>query len=535
MDDLVFSPLIGDLPAAAARRWGSRIALEFRAQRWTFIAFEQEVARIAAALQALGVRKGDRVATWLVNCAEAEFLFFAAIRVGAICVPLNTRYRTDDVAYALRQSGSSVLVTTARSGPVDFGALLQAGLGPVVLADGGGLRSEAMPALRHVVEMGPTGIPGAQPWADFVAAAAAEPRPVAIATSDPALMVYTSGTTGNPKGVLLDHAGLRLCLDRTRIMRLRSDDVQLTYLPLFHTYAISYNVIMSLMCGARQVLMESFDADAALDLIETHDVTVVHGFDAHFNDFLQAQRRRPRDIGSLRFGTMTVGADSSVALARAVQEEFCPTLSGYGMTEVWGAVAVTPRDATMEQRCEASGLPQAGVEIKIVDPASGRTLPPGELGEILVRSDSRMVGYHDNPEATAAAIDAEGWFHSGDAGVLRADGHVRYMARYKDMLKVGGENVSPAEIESVLATIPGVLAVAVVGERHERLIEVPVAFVVVEPGVRIDAESVRAHCRGRIASFKIPARVLPVGELPLTPTGKVQKQLLRQRLTALAH
>jgi fatty-acyl-CoA synthase len=323
---------------------------------------------------------------------------------------------------------------------------------------------------------------------------------------------------------------MRLCLDRTRIMGLTGEDVQLTYLPLFHTYALSYNMIMSFMCGARQILMDTFDAEKALDLIESRRVTVVHGFDAHFNDFLQAQERRPRDISSLRFGTLTVGADSSIALARTVQARFCPTLSGYGMTETWGAVTITPQGASIEQRCEASGVPQPGVEIKVIEPATGRTLGAGETGEILVRSYSRMKGYHEQPDATAAAIDADGWFHTGDAGELRADGNVRYMTRYKDMLKVGGENVSPAEIESLLAAIPGVLAVAVVGERHERLAEVPVAFIVAAAGAPVDTESVRAHCRGRIASYKIPARVITVGALPLTPTGKVQKELLRQQL-----
>lgn len=521
MEELVSSTLIGDLPAVAAQRWGTRQALEFRGARWSYAEFEKEVAAITAALQAAGVRKGDRVATWLVNSAQAEFLFFAIIRAGAICVPLNTRYRTQDLAYALKQSGTSLLITAVRSGPVDFSQLLMAAM-----------EGEGAPVLRGIVTMGPSDIPGAMTWDAFLSRARArEPHaPELLAATDPALMVYTSGTTGSPKGVLLDHSGMQLCLDRARIMELKGSDVQLTYLPLFHTYALSYNVIMSLMCGARQVLMESFDADAALDLIESKRVTVLHGFDAHFNDFLHAQQRKHRDTSSLRFGTMTVGADSSVALARTVQERLCLTLSGYGMTEMWGAVTITPQGATQDQRCVASGLPQPGVTLRIIDPATGVDLPQGEIGEILVRSYSRMIGYHEQPEATAAAIDNDGWFHTGDAGVMRADGHVRYMARYKDMLKVGGENVSPAEIEGLLAAIPGVLAVAVVGERHERLAEVPVAFIVVALGAAIDTESVRAHCRGRIASYKVPARVITVAELPLTPTGKVQKELLRRSL-----
>ena len=532
MSDLISCELLGELPAVAARRWGDRPALAFRGAQWSYVQFEQEVERIAAALQASGVRSGDRVATWLTNCEQAEFLFFAIIRAGAVCVPLNTRYRTEDVAYALAQSGSTLMVTMARSGPVDFGRLLADALGSVQALADGGIRAERAPALRQLVTLGDTGIPGALGWAQFLERGRAGFAPVACQPADAALMIYTSGTTGHPKGVLLDHSGMRLCLERTRIMGLRADDVQLTYLPLFHTYALSYCVIMSFICGARQLLMESFDADAALDRIAEDGVTVVHGFDAHFNDFLQAQRRRPRDLSSLRFGTLTVGSDSSVELARAVQSQLCPTLSGYGMTEMWGAITITPQEATPAQRCEASGLPQPGVELRIIDPADGRELPPGQVGEILVRSYSRMIGYHQQPEATAAAIDVDGWFHSGDAGLLREDGHLRYVSRYKDMLKVGGENVSPAEIEGLLAAMPGVIAVAVVADRHERLSEVPVAFVVAEAAAAIDTAAVQAFCRGRIASFKIPARVVAVTELPMTPTGKVQKELLRQRLAS---
>jgi fatty-acyl-CoA synthase len=301
---------------------------------------------------------------------------------------------------------------------------------------------------------------------------------------------------------------------------------------LFHTYAISYSMIMSFMCGAHQILMNGFDADTALSLIEEKGITVVHGFDAHFNDFLLSQKRRPRDISSLRFGTMTVGSDASVPLAREVQEKFCPTLSGYGMTEVWGAVTITPRNASVEQRCEASGLPQPGVEVRVVDINTGDVLPAGSMGEIQVRSYSRMIGYHNNLEATAAAIDQDGWFHTGDAGVMREDGHVRYLARYKDILKVGGENVSPAEVEGLISTMRGVECVAVVGQPHERLQEVPVAFIVAAAEGPHSEEEVIAFCRGKMASFKIPARIFFVDELPVTPTGKVQKELLRQGLAA---
>lgn len=535
MDHLVTCDLIGDLPVLAAMRWNNRLALVSGEQRWSYREFDEEVNRLTMSLQASGVRKGDKVAVWLTNCPEAEFLFFAVLRSGAILVPLNTRYRTNDLGYVLRESDSMMLITMRQSGPVHFDGVLSAALGRVEVDENGAIRAEATPKLRHVVSMGGSAIAGATEWEHFRQRggghAAARSLPT-ISPSDPALMVYTSGTTGDPKGVLLNHSAMRLCHDRCIMMGLTGDDVQLTYLPLFHTYAISYSMIMSFMCGAHQVLMDGFNADIALRLIEEHRVTVVHGFDAHFNDFLLSQRRSPRDISSLRFGTMTVGSDSSVPLARQVQKELCPTLSGYGMTEVWGAVTITPQGSSIEQRCEASGLPQPGVEIRVVDVSTGEELPAGAMGEIHVRSYSRMIGYHNNPLASAAAIDADGWFHTGDAGVLREDGHVRYLARYKDILKVGGENVSPSEVEGLISTMRGVEYVSVVGRPHERFQEVPVAFVVAGQDGPSTEDEVIGFCRGKLASFKVPASVIFVDQLPVTPTGKVQKEILRQRLMA---
>ncbi|MDP3139323.1 MAG: AMP-binding protein [Burkholderiaceae bacterium] len=520
--------LLGDLAGVAAKQWGDALALTFGRKHWTYREFSAEVDRVTTALQALGIVRGDRVALWLGNCPEYEFLVFAVARVGAILVPLNTRYRVNDLAYALTQSGSAVLIAASRSGPVDCDALIEGALAQAAGQSG-------LPALRHIVMMGNSRLSQAMRWEDFHAQGqrglntAALP---ALSPRDPVLMIYTSGTTGNPKGVLLDHSGLPLSLDRARIVGLRSDDVQVTYLPLFHTYALTYPLLMSFMCGCRQILMEAFDAQTVLDLIERERITVLHGFDAHFNDFLAALRSQPRDLSSLRFGTLTVGSESSVAMAQEVQRVMCPTLSGYGMTEMWGGITITPPGSSLRHRCEASGAPQPGVELRVVAPQTQQTLPAGQVGEILVRSYTRMIGYHDQPEATAAVFDKDGWFHSGDAGSIDEEGHLRWLARYKDMLKVGGENVSPAEVEAMLCAIPGVQAAAVVAERHERLQEVPVAFVVRTGAEPASEQAVIDHCRGKIASFKIPARVIFVDQLPMTATGKVQKELLRRRLSS---
>lgn len=551
---LVYCDLIGDLPALAAQRWGARHAFTFEDKSWSYQDVETEVEQLAHALQASGVKKGDRVALWLTNSAMLECLLFAVIRIGAVAVPLNTRYRTQDLAFTLKNSGSVLLISAGKSGPVNFDAILLEALGQVAVDAQGQVCSEAVPSLKRVVMMGDSAIPGALGWESFrdlgdlprndsqawndqrhqshqeshILKSHTAPEP-----TDTALIVYTSGTTGNPKGVLLSHNGMRLCFDRAVAMQLQASDIQLTYLPLFHVYAISYSMIMSFMCGGAQVIMSGFQVDQALELIAKHRVTVVHGFDAHFNDFMLALAKKSSDISSLRFGTLTVGADSTIELAQAAQSKVCPTLSGYGVTELWGGVTLTPQDATLEQRCAASGYPLPGVELRVINPDTQQPAATGEVGEIQVRSYSRMIGYHNQPEATEQVFDSEGWYKSGDAGILRADGHVRFVVRLKDMLKVGGENVSPAEIEGLIATLPGVEYVAVVGQPDARLSEVPVAFIVSAATGPKQAQQVIAHCKGKIASFKIPVECYFVEALPMTPTGKIQKEVLRTRLRAM--
>ena len=569
---LVYCDLIGDLPALAAQRWGTRLAFTFEDKSWSYQEVEQEVSQLARALQRLGVKPGDRVALWLTNSAALECLLFAVIKIGAVAVPLNTRYRTQDLAYTLKNSGSVLLISAGKSGPVNFDAILLEALGQMSTDAQGLLSSDAVPSLKRVVMMGDSAISGALRWESFRELggqslanfresreqgdrndqngqrdsrgvidqhnqndsstqqmhSAMAPKP-----TDTALIVYTSGTTGNPKGVLLSHNGMRLCFDRAEAMQLQASDIQLTYLPLFHVYAISYSMIMSFMCGGAQVIMSGFQVDLALELIAKHRVTVVHGFDAHFNDFMLALAKKPADISSLRFGTLTVGADSTIELAQAAQTKVCPTLSGYGVTELWGGVTLTPQDANLEQRCAASGYPLPGVELRVINPDTQQSVATGEVGEIQVRSYSRMIGYHNQPEATEQVFDSEGWYKSGDAGILRADGHVRFVVRLKDMLKVGGENVSPAEIEGLIATLPGVEYVAVVGQPDARLSEVPVAFIVSAATGPKQAQQVIAHCKGKIASFKIPVECYFVEALPMTPTGKIQKEVLRTRLRAM--
>ena len=533
LENIISCDLIGDLPEQAAIRWDRRAALTFGEKVWSYQDFSTEVDLLSRCLQMAGVKPFNRVAVWLPNCPELEFLMFAVMRIGALVIPLNTRYKSLDLSYALKHSGSTFLIGCTHAGLSNLDSILLDALGPITTQGKGGLIYAGAPQLKQIVMIGESKVPGSKEWSAFrttgLTARGIIQRPP-IAPSDPAMIMYTSGTTGRPKGVLLNHAGLRLCRDRAQIMGMTADDVQLTYLPLFHIYAIGYSVIMSFMCGASQVLMEVFNAEKALRLIQKHRVSVIHGFEAHFSDLLSTQRAQKIEIPSLRTASFASGSETARAIALQVQEILCPTCSSYGLTEMWGGITISPPDSTLSQRCEGSGLAQPGVEIRIVDPETSGVLPLGEIGEIHVRSYTRLVGYYEDPAATAAAIDAEGWFRTGDAGILREDGHLRFLARYKDMLKVGGENVAPAEIEDLLCRIPGVEAAAVVGEKNHRLQEVPVAFLVTAKKGNPSAEEVISYFDGKVARFKIPSRVIFVDALPMTPTGKVQKELLRRML-----
>ena len=309
-------------------------------------------------------------------------------------------------------------------------------------------------------------------------------------------------------------------------------DVVISYLPLFHLYGMSEVAMLSLLSGARQVLMDVFDADRALDLAEAEGATMLHGFEAHWNDLLAAQETRPRTL-PFRLGTFPSGTEGSVRLAARVQKTFGPTCSGWGMTEAWAFVIVSRPEDTEDQRVNASGRPMPGYEMRVIDSETGADQPPDVPGELRVRGYAQMRGYFDKPEATADFMTDDGWLKTGDMARIRPDGHLVFMGRYKDMLKIGGENVSPAEIEARLAALDGVREVAVVGMADNRLGEVPVAFIVRDEGESITEREIIQSCQGRIASFKIPRHIVFVAELPMTPSGKVRKVELREQARQL--
>ena len=529
----------GDLADEAAKKFGDREGLVFKDARYSFAEIAQETDKAAKGLMAQGVKRGDHVALWLNNCAEWVFISNALAKVGAVQVPVNTRFRTADLEYVVRQSDSAMLITHDQSGPIDYLGMVRE---VIALPEAGSdIQDDAFPEMRRVLILGREDYPGTVSWDEVLRSGdgtsdqdLAE-RAASVDPDDPVFIMYTSGTTGFPKGAMHSHILIRNLEERAFRMAHTTNDVILNFLPLFHAFGYSEGMLMSLVSGAKQIVTETFDPNESLDLVAKEGVTIMHGFEAHLKALTECQLANPREISTLRTGVCAAGMHSATPVIRKAAQVLAPfkNLSGFGMTETWLTVALNSLDDSEELRCESSGYVCQGYEIRISDPETGAQQPPGVPGELLVRGYSVMLGYYKKPDETAASFDADGWFHSGDTAEWLANGYIRFLGRYKDMLKVGGENVDPMETEGMLLVNPEISQIAIVAYPDEALSEVPVAFVERAAGSDITAEGVLDLCRGKVASFKIPRHVFFLDEFPMTASGKIRKVELREEALRL--
>ena len=525
---------IGSLVDVAGRRFETKEALYFEGNRWAFSQLKENVDRVAKSLIQLGIQPGEKVALWMPNRPEWLHTLFAVAKIGAVLVPINTRFRTNDLEYVVRQSDATTLITVDRSGPVDYLGMVRELCPEVETGDSNNLSPQRFPELRRIVVVGDTDYCGVVRWEEFLSSAETitsrelEQRQQLVDPDNPVLIMYTSGTTGFPKGVVHTHNILRNVSDEANRMGMTSQDVILMYLPLFHAFGLYEGPLMSMITGARTVLTTVFDPVEALQLIERERVTVLHGFDTHFYGLISHPDCESTDRSSLRTGLLAAGMASSEPVARRTQEMLCRTVTGWGMTEVGVAASLSFLDSTEDDRCQGSGYPLPGYEFKVIDPESGTELPPMEMGELCVRTYAMMLGYYKKPEETNQAIDHEGWLHTGDVATIREDSFVRFMGRYKELLKVGGENVDPVEVEALLIGHPAVAEAQVVGVPDARLSEVACACIVPMEGQEVSVGGLMDYCRGKLASFKLPRHVLFMEGYPMTPSGKVQKFKLRE-------
>lgn len=504
-----------ELLSAGVAEHPEKLALNIDGERVTYAELAERVAATEAYLVGeQGVRPGQKISTLMANSVAAAVWFLAAGGTGCTVVPLNTKLCGDELAYQVRESDSSLVV-------VRDSELVDA-LGDAVVRDGE-IRTD-LPKLRAVVTCGEAGVGWAQPYRPTDA----RPPIGRPSPDDVLLMQYTSGTTTFPKGVLLTHRQILLNAHGVaERLRVTAEDTVCSPSPFFHCAGSTLTLILGLSRGATVVTTGAFDPARALDLIEQEMVTVYSGVEAFFLLLMTDSSFSPERVASIRTGWMAAPKE----IAQQVHERMGLTgiVNVYGLSEASPNVCVAEPAADEEQR-RTCGKPHSGIKVRIVDPVSRNVLPDGEVGLIEVRGPCVMQGYYRNEEATREAIDPEGWMYTGDLGYIDDDGNLNYDGRSKDMLRVGGENVAPVEIEAVLLKHPDVLEAAVIGTPHPRLVEVPVAFVVPRAGTAPDPAVLSEFAARSLARFKVPREVMVVNSLPKTGSGKIQKVRLKDLL-----
>lgn len=478
-------------------------------QSWTYGELLAQAERLAKAL-ATRFEAGEKVVVWAPNIPQWIFMEYACGLTGLVLVTANPSFQASELRYVLEQSGA-------------VGLFMVDGFRGNPMAEIAREATSGNARLREVVNL-----------EDEDAFYAHGERPAILADVQPddaAQIQYTSGTTGFPKGAVLSHKNL---VNNAGLFCARKQvgphSVWANFMPLFHTAGCATGALGCLQAAARMLLIKRFDADVFARLIEEQGVTTCFAVPTMLFNLLESLERTPRDVSSLEVIT-TGGAPVPPDLVRRVRDCLgCHLLSAFGQTEHSPMICLNPVEATLEQIVETAGQPLPQTEVSIRSPEDNRVLPTGEAGEICARSYAVMIGYYDNPDATAAVVDSEGWLHTGDLGTMDAHGFVRVTGRVKDMIIRGGENHFPAEIEAALVTHPHVAQVAVVGLPDEKWGEVIAAFILSDTVP--DVADLRTHCRSHLSAQKTPSVWVQVPDFPLTGSGKVQKFAIREKFLA---
>ncbi len=527
---------LGATLALQARQRGTHQALVTPDTSVTWHALESGARRVARALLARGVRRGDFVGLLCGNDAQWAASFYGAALIGAVTVPVNTRFKAAEIAYCLRQSDVRLLILADRFLKIDFMAYLREAEPAVDQS----LPGQALPLLGDVVVIGEDVPQAGLGWNAFLSAGDAVSDEVlaeamACVTPDDLMLIqFTSGTTAHPKGVMLTHDNmLRNATAVGQRLGIEASDRYFNCRPFFHVAGSTLSLLCALCAGACIVTLPTFEAGAALEMLDAERCTFISGNETIFQ-LLISHASFDRARLHLRGGWAAAGPDT---MRRIIDEMGLARICwAYGLSEASPNVAINDWRDDEALRVGGFALPHDGVSVRIIDEASGRTCLAGEVGEIQVHGWGVMKGYYKQPEANAKTFTADGWLRTGDLGALRADGRLRLVGRLKDVFRVGGENVAPAEVEQVLLSHPAIASAQVVGVPDARLGEVPAAFVTLKPGATLDAETLLGWSKARMANFRTPryAQVVTDFErIGMTASGKVQKNKLRDHAIAL--
>ena len=515
---------------------GEALVVRHQQLRYTWQQLATAVDLHARALLALGLKTGDRLGIWAPNCAQWCISQFASAKIGAILVNINPAYRSSELEYVLKQSGCQWLVCAGAFKSSDYHAMLQ-GLVPELAEQSiGRLQSERLPDLRGVISLDAQPPSGFLPWSQLealgagVSAEQLQERQRSLDFDQAVNIQYTSGTTGFPKGATLSHYNI---LNNGYMvgesLGLTHEDRLVIPVPLYHCFGMVMGNLGCITHGTTMIYPnDAFDPLLTLATVAEERATGLYGVPTMFIAMLDQPRRAEFDLSSLRTGIMA-GATCPIEVMRRVISEMhmSEVQIAYGMTETSPVSLQTAAEDALELRVTSVGRTQPCLESKLVN-SEGHTVPRGEIGELCTRGYSVMLGYWENPEATAASIDHEGWMHTGDLAVMDEQGYVRIVGRSKEMIIRGGENIYPRELEEFLITHAAVADVQVIGIPDDKYGEEIVAWIKLHPGHHAEADELKAWCKQRIAHFKVPRHFTFVDEFPMTVTGKIQKFRMRE-------
>lgn len=537
-DKTLLTSTIGDAFDNTVASYGEREALVASHQqlRYSWNQLAEEVERYARAFMALGLQPGDRLGIWAPNCAEWCITQFASAKMGAILVNINPAYRLNELEYALKQSGCRWLVCADNFKTSDYQSMLMELVPELASSRPGDVHSEVLPELRGVVSLADQPPAGFVSWRELgalsesVAVDDLGKRQAGLKPDDPINIQYTSGTTGFPKGATLSHRNiLNNGYMVAESMGFTERDRLVIPVPLYHCFGMVMGNLGCMTHGSTMIYpAPGFDPEATLEAVASERATALYGVPTMFIAELGHPRIKEFDLSSLRTGIMAGATCPIEVMRRVISEMHMEEVQiAYGMTETSPVSLQTGADDELERRVSTVGRTQPHLETKVVDEQSN-TVPRGEIGELCTRGYSVMLGYWNNPDATADAIDEDGWMHTGDLAVMDDAGYVRIVGRSKDMIIRGGENIYPREIEEFLYTHPAVADVQVIGIPDDKYGEEIVAWVKLKGDENANAEQLRDYCKNRIAHFKTPRHFKFVDDFPMTVTGKIQKFRMRE-------